>query len=95
MNSQILTIRPQDPVRRLGIHIRLTLDMSDEQKYILMKAKQWVKALHRHPYNPRQIDWVIQSALFSTIRYSAALAQWDDGSLQQLEKVARQVQREA
>jgi hypothetical protein len=88
-------IRPEEPVRYLGIRIRLTLDMSAEREYILGKAKQWVKALYRHPYNPRQIDWVIQSALLSTIRYSAALAQWDDGSLQQLEKVMWQVQREA
>ena len=88
-------IRPEEPVRYLGIRMRITLDMAAEREYILGKAKQWVKALHRHPYSPRQIDWVIQSVLLSIIRYSAALAQWDDGSLQQLEKVMWQVQREA
>jgi hypothetical protein len=65
----------------------LSRTASAEREYILGKAKQWVKTLHRHPYNPRQIDWVIQSALLSIIRYSTALAQWHDGSLQQLEKV--------
>jgi hypothetical protein len=74
-------IRQEEPVRYLDIRIRLTLDMSVEREYILGKAKQWVKTLHRHPYSPRQIDWVIQSALLSIIRYSATLAQWDDGSL--------------
>jgi hypothetical protein len=69
--------------------------MTPERNYIIPKVKEWSKVLNNHPYHPSQVNWITQIAVLVIVKFSAALAQWDDASIRQLGTVIRQTQRKA
>jgi hypothetical protein len=67
---------------------RDTIDMDSERNYVIQKVKEWSVVLTNHPYHPSQVNWAI-------VKFSAALAQWDDVSIRQLDTVIRQTHLKA
>jgi hypothetical protein len=73
----------------------LELDGDAERNYIIQKVKEWSKVLTNHPYHPSQVNWITQIEVLAIVKFSAALAQWDDTSTRQLDMVIRQTQWKA
>ena len=46
-----------------------------------------IKHLTKHMYHPQQIHWVVQVAIISIFRYSAAIANWDSQEIVKLENL--------
>ena len=77
-------ILPDTPFKYLGIRLTILGDMSAEREYVLQKSAALGKMLKDHPYHPRQMHLVVQTAIVPIFRYSAAVAQWTSTDLAQL-----------
>ncbi len=86
-------VAPSEPVKFLGTRVTIKLDMTPERNYMIQKVKEWSKVLNNHPYHPSQVNWITQIAVLAIVKFSAALAQWDDSSIRQLDTVIRQTQQ--
>jgi hypothetical protein len=75
--------------------VTIKLDMGSERNYIIQKVKEWSVVLTNHPYHPSQVNWITQIVVLTIVKFSAALAQWDDLSIRQLDTVIRQTQWKA
>jgi hypothetical protein len=80
-------ITPDTPFKYLGVRLTILGDMSSEREYIIQKSAALGAMLKGHPYHPRQMHLVVQTAIVPIFRYSAALAKWDSGDLNRLWKV--------
>ena len=93
--NNLRQVAPSEPVKFLGTRVTIKLDMTPERNYIIQKVKEWSKVLNNHPYHPSQVNCITQIAVLAIVKFSAALAQWDDVSIRQLDTVIRQTQRKA
>jgi hypothetical protein len=62
-------------------------DMTAEREYVIQKSEKLGSMLKGHPYHPRQMHIVVQTAIIPIFRYSAAMAQWTSEDLSKLWKV--------
>ena len=80
-------IRPDTPFKYLGLRLTIMGDMTAEREYVMQKSEKLGSMLKGHPYHPRQMHIVVQSAIIPIFRYSAAMAQWTSKDLSKLWKV--------
>ena len=85
--NNLRQVAPSEPVKFLGTRVTIKLDMTPERTYIIQKVKEWSKVLNKHPYHPSQVNWITQIAVLAIVKFSTALAQWDDVSIRQLDTV--------
>ena len=80
-------IRPDTPFKYLGLRLTIMGDMTAEREYVIQKLEKLGSMLKGHPYHPRQMHIVVQTAIIPIFRYSAAMAQWTSKDLSKLWKV--------
>ncbi len=93
--NSLRRVAPSEPVKFLVTRVTIKLGMTPERSYIIQKVKERSKVLNNHPYHPSQVNWITQIAVLAIVKLSAALAQWDEASIRQLDTVIRQTQRKA
>jgi hypothetical protein len=71
------------------------MDMTSERNYGIQRVKEWSVVLTNHPYHPSQVNWITQIAVLAIVKFSVALAQWDNVSIRQFDTVIRQTQLKA
>jgi hypothetical protein len=80
-------IRPWDTFKYLGVRMTATGDMTEERKYVKDKTLQLIQKIRNHQYDPQQMQWVVQIAIIPIFRYSAAIAEWSEEELTQMDRV--------
>jgi len=61
--------------------------MTAEREYVIQKSEKLGSMLKGHPYHPRQMHIVVQTAIIPIFLYSVAMAQWTSKDLSKLWKV--------